>query len=256
MRLATRRAYGAADNRQSGRGRGRPTDIVVKTNDLRTNDQIVAGEVRLVAEDGAQAQIVPLAEAMRRARAAGLDLVEIAHAANPPVCKILDYGKLKYRQSKKQHEARARQKQVEVKEVKFRLAISDADYGVKLRNARRFAGEGNRIKASLWFRGREIVHQRLGERMMNRVRDDLADLAAVEQAPALEGKRLIMLLAPLQRERKKAEAPRADAKTATDAKSSDRRQSRNRRQRDSKKGITDAENENQQERGQAFARHG
>ena len=100
MRLATRRAYGAADNRQSGRGRGRPTDIVVKTNDLRTNDQIVAGEVRLVAEDGAQAQIVPLAEAMRRARAAGLDLVEIAHAANPPVCKILDYGKLKYRQSK------------------------------------------------------------------------------------------------------------------------------------------------------------
>lgn len=135
----------------------------------------------------------------------GLDLVEIAPTSNPVVCKILDYGKYKYRESKKRHEARTRQKQVEVKEIKFHLIISEADYQVKLRNAMRFLDGGNRVKVSLWMRGREVVKQDIAQARLKRFSDDLAELADIEQQPNLEGKRLGMLLVPKRKKRDKPE---------------------------------------------------
>lgn len=130
------------------------------------------------------------------ARGAELDLVEVAPTAKPVVCKILDYGKYKYRESKKRHEARVRQKQVELKEIKFHLVISDADYAVKLRNARRFLSDGNRVKVTWWFRGREVSKIDIAMRNLDRFVADLSDLAEVEQKPNLEGKRLHMMMTP------------------------------------------------------------
>lgn len=127
---------------------------------------------------------------------AQMDLVEIAPLAKPVVCKILDYGKFKYRENKKQHEARVRRKQVDVKEIKFHLVISEADYGVKLRNAVRFLNDGDRVKVSVWFRGREISKQQIGMERLRRFARDLQDYGAVEQAPNLEGKRMNMLIVP------------------------------------------------------------
>lgn len=133
---------------------------------------------------------------MAKAREANLDLVEIAPTATPVVCKILDYGKYKYQESKKRHQARVRQKQVELKEIKFHLVISDADYAVKLKNARRFLEGGNRVKVTWWFRGREVSKQDIALRCSERFVADLEDIADMEQAPSLEGKRLHMLLTP------------------------------------------------------------
>ena len=128
-----------------------------------------------------------------------MDLVEMAPNAKPVVCKILDYGKHKYQESKRRHEARGKHRPARIKEVKFRLSISDSDYGVKLRNAARFLEEGNRVKAAVWFRGREIVRQNLGMGLLTRFRDDLRDLADFDRAPAMEGRRLQVLLVPKQR---------------------------------------------------------
>ena len=128
-----------------------------------------------------------------------MDLVEMAPNAKPVVCKILDYGKHKYQESKRRHEARGRHRPTRIKEVKFRLSISDSDYGVKMRNAARFLEEGNRVKAAVWFRGREIVRQNLGMELLTRLRDDLRDLADFDRAPAMEGRRLQVLLVPKQR---------------------------------------------------------
>lgn len=130
------------------------------------------------------------------ARDAELDLVEVAPTAVPVVCKILDYGKYKYRENKKRHEARVKQKNVEVKEIKFHLVISEADYAVKMKNARRFLESGNRVKVSWWFRGREVSKVDIAMRSLERVVADLADIGDVEQKPNLEGKRLHMLLTP------------------------------------------------------------
>lgn len=175
-------------------------------------------QVRLVDADGSQAGVVSLAEAQAAARRAGVDLVEVAGAASPPVCRVMDYGKFKYRESKRVHGARAKQKQVEVKEVKFRITIGDADYGVKLRNIRRFLEEGNRVKVTLWFRGRQIVHRRLGERLLERVVADVEDLASVEIAAKLEGKRMTMVLGRTTSSSRRKEAKAAVAKESKESK--------------------------------------
>jgi len=160
------------------------------------NGEIDVAEVRLVGEDGSQLGIVSLREAMHQAEAAELDLVEIAPQAQPPVCKIMDYGKFKYHEQKKQHEAKLKQKQIQVKEVKFRPRTDDADYQVKLRNLIRFLNEGDKTKVTLRFRGREMAHQEFGLELLKRVEADLVELGTVEQFPKLEGRQMVMVLSP------------------------------------------------------------
>lgn len=141
--------------------------------------------------------IVSLREAMRMAEEAEVDLVEIAPQASPPVCRLMDYGKFKYQEQKRQHDARLKQKVIQVKEVKFRPGTDEGDYSIKMRNLRRFIAEdGDKGKVTLRFRGREITHQDIGMRMLERIRDELADVAVVEHMPKLEGRQMIMVLAP------------------------------------------------------------
>lgn len=140
--------------------------------------------------------MISIAAANRLAEEAELDLVEIAPTANPPVCRVMDYGKFKYRESKKQHEARLKQKQIVVKEVKFRPGTDEGDYKIKLRNLTRFLEEGDKTKITLRFRGREMAHQEFGMRLLERVRGDLDALGVVEQFPKMEGRQLVMVLAP------------------------------------------------------------
>lgn len=135
-------------------------------------------------------------DALERAYGAGLDLVEIAPGADPPVCKILDSGKLKYKEQKKRTEARKKQRTIDVKEIKIRPTIEQRDYDVKIRNARRFLGEGDKVKVTLRFRGREMAHQDLGAKVLERVRDELEEIAKVEQMPKMEGRQMIMVMAP------------------------------------------------------------
>ena len=150
----------------------------------------------MVGEDGEQLGIVSLADARTRAETAELDLVEIAPTAKPPVCRIMDYGKFKYREAKKQHEAKLKLKQIQVKEVKFRPGTDEGDYLIKLRNLTRFLGEGDKAKITLRFRGREMAHQEFGVRLLERIRNDLEPHSVVESWPRLEGRQMVMLLAP------------------------------------------------------------
>ena len=162
----------------------------------RINAEINSPEIRLVGVEGEQLGIVPLAEAVAKADAAELDLVEIAPTAKPPVCRIMDYGKFKYREAKKQHEAKLKLKQIQVKEVKFRPSTDEGDYLIKLRNLIRFLGEGDKAKITLRFRGREMAHQEFGIRLLERIRGDLEPHSVVESWPRLEGRQMVMLLAP------------------------------------------------------------
>jgi translation initiation factor IF-3 len=162
----------------------------------RVNHEIRLPAVRLVDERGEMLGVVPIREALERAEQAGLDLVEVAPQAEPPVCKILDYGKYKYEAQKKKNEARKRQKVIEVKEIKFRPGIDDHDYDVKMRAMRKFLGEGDKVKVTLRFRGRELAHQELGSQLLERVRTDVNELAKVEQFPRMEGRQMIMVIAP------------------------------------------------------------
>jgi translation initiation factor IF-3 len=150
----------------------------------------------LIGASGEQVGIVSLAAANKLAEEAELDLVEIAPTAAPPVCRIMDYGKYKYREAKKRHEAKLKQKQIVVKEVKFRPGTDEGDYRIKLRNLTRFLEEGDKAKVTLRYRGREMAHQELGVRLIERVRGDLAQYSTVEQYPKMEGRQLIMVLAP------------------------------------------------------------
>jgi len=150
----------------------------------------------LVGEEGEQLGIVSLADARARAETAELDLVEIAPTAKPPVCRIMDYGKFKYREAKKQHEAKLKLKQIQVKEVKFRPGTDEGDYNIKLRNLIRFLGEGDKAKITLRYRGREMAHQEFGVRLLERIRNDLEPHSVVESWPRLEGRQMVMLLAP------------------------------------------------------------
>ncbi|WP_444541684.1 translation initiation factor IF-3 [Andreprevotia chitinilytica] len=162
----------------------------------RINGEITAREVRLQGVDGEQLGIVSLYDAIAKAEEADVDLVEIAPTAQPPVCRLMDYGKFKYEKSKKEHAAKLKQKQIQVKEVKFRPGTDENDYQVKLRNLTRFLEEGDKAKITLRFRGREMAHQEIGMAQLKRVEADLAEVAIVEQFPKLEGRQMIMMLAP------------------------------------------------------------
>ncbi|MEW6658376.1 MAG: translation initiation factor IF-3 [Thermodesulfobacteriota bacterium] len=163
---------------------------------MRINEQIKVPEVRLIAADGQQVGVMPTKEALARATEANLDLVEVAPQATPPVCRIMDYGKYKYQQSKKQQEARRRQTTIQVKEIKVRPKIEEHDMAFKMRNARRFLSEGDKVKISVIFRGREIAHTDRGFRILAQISETLGDIATVEQHPKLEGRNLSMIVTP------------------------------------------------------------
>ena len=162
----------------------------------RINEDIEVSEVRLVAEDAEQLGIVSLEAALQRAADAGMDLVEVSPNASPPVCKIIDYGKLKYQEQKKKNEARKKQKTIEVKEIKLRPNIDTHDYDVNMRSARRFIDDGDKVKVTLRFRGREMAHQDLGAQVLERVRGELDEIAKVEQMPKMEGRQMVMVMSP------------------------------------------------------------
>ncbi len=152
--------------------------------------------MRLVGIEGEALGIVKLADAFRMSEASDVDLVEIAPQAAPPVCRLMDYGKFKYQESKKAHEAKLKQKVIQVKEVKFRPGTDDGDYSVKLRNLIRFLDDGDKTKITLRFRGREMAHQEIGMRVLERLRTDLDEYGQVEQMPKMEGRQMVMVLAP------------------------------------------------------------
>jgi translation initiation factor IF-3 len=162
----------------------------------KINDAIRAREVRLIDETGQNVGVVGKADALARAEQAGLDLVEVSPDAEPPVCKILDFGKYKYQEQKKAAEARKHQKIVEIKEIKMRPGIDDHDYDVKMRAIRRFFEEGDKVKITLRFRGREMAHQHLGMDVLKRVKVDTEPIAKVESEPRFEGRQMVMVLAP------------------------------------------------------------
>jgi translation initiation factor IF-3 len=165
------------------------------------NREINVPEVRLIGVEGEQLGIVSTMEALRMSGDADVDLVEIAATAVPPVCRLMDYGKFKYQEQKKAAEAKAKQKVIEIKEVKFRPGTDEGDYNIKMRNLRRFISEdGDKGKVTLRFRGREITHQEIGMRLLERIRDELADVSVVEHMPKLEGRQMIMVLAPKRKQ--------------------------------------------------------
>ena len=182
----------------------------IATDRERVNTEINAPEVRLIGVNGEQIGIVPITQALKMAEEAEVDLVEIAPTAKPPVAKLMDYGKFKYREAKKAHEAKLKQKQIQVKEVKFRPSTDEGDYKIKLRNLVKFLEEGDKTKVTLRYRGREMAHQEFGHRLIERVRKDLELYATVEQFPKMEGRQLIMVLAP--KKGKKEIAPKKEVK--------------------------------------------
>jgi len=178
----------------------------------RINIEINAPEVRLIGANGEQVGIVPTAQALKMAEEAEVDLVEIAPLAKPPVCKLMDYGKFKYREAKKAHEAKLKQKQIHVKEVKFRPGTDEGDYKIKLRNLIKFLEEGDKAKVTLRYRGREMAHQEFGVRLIERVKQDLDPYAVVEQFPKMEGRQLIMVLAPKKGKKEVKKPEKKEAK--------------------------------------------
>lgn len=167
-----------------------------KNDGPRVNREIEARSIRLVGADGEMIGVVTLREGLVMAEEAGLDLVEVSPNAEPPVCKILDFGKFKYEAQKKKNEAKKKQKVIEVKEIKLRPAIDDNDYAVKMRNMRKFLEEGDKVKVTLRFRGRELAHQDLGMKVLERVKAELDELGKVEQHPKMEGRQMVMVIAP------------------------------------------------------------
>ena len=167
-----------------------------KKDGPRVNEDIEVPQVRLVDENGEQVGVVSIDEALQRAADVQLDLVEVSPNAEPPVCKIIDYGKLKYQEQKKKNEARKKQKIIEVKEIKLRPNIDTHDYDVKMRSARRFIDDGDKVKVTLRFRGREMAHQDLGAQVLERVREELDEIAKVEQMPKMEGRQMVMVMSP------------------------------------------------------------
>ncbi len=163
---------------------------------MRRNEEINAPQLRVIAADGSQAGVMSRFDALQMASAAELDLVEVSPTAEPPVVRIMDYGKFLFEQNKKAHSAKRKQKQIQVKEVKFRPGTGEADYQIKLRNLTRFLTEGDKAKVTLRFRGREMVHQDIGRKLLDRVSTDLAPHSVVEQNPLMEGKQMVMVFAP------------------------------------------------------------
>ena len=160
------------------------------------NEMIQAAEVRLIGAEGEQIGVVSRDDALNRAGNLGLDLVIVADKSDPPVCKILDYGKFKYEEQKKKNEARKKQKTIDVKEIKLRPNIDSHDYDVKMRSIVKFLNEGDKVKVTMRFRGREMAHQNLGLDVLHRVRDDMEELSKIEQFPKMEGRQMVMVLSP------------------------------------------------------------
>jgi len=171
-------------------------EVTAISQDQRINEAIRVREVRLVSHDGEQLGILPTHEALRLARERGLDLVEVAAQARPPVCRIMDYSRWKYEQSKRMKEARKRQKVQDVKEVKMRPTIDDHDFEVKAKACDRFLTEGDKVKATIMFRGREMAHLENGQRVLEKLLERVKDLCVVERAPRIEGRNMIMVLSP------------------------------------------------------------
>ncbi len=165
----------------------------------RINQEITAPVVRLIGSDGNVVGVVKLNEALRLAEEEDTDLVEIAPNADPPVVRVMDFGKFKYQEAKRQHEAKLKQKVIQVKEVKFRPGTDDGDYGVKLRNLIRFLEDGDKTKITLRFRGREMAHQEIGAKMLDRLKVDLEPYGQVEQFPKMEGRQVVRILAPAKK---------------------------------------------------------
>ncbi len=163
---------------------------------MRRNDEISAPMLRVIDANGAQAGVMTRAEALQMALTAELDLVEVSPTAEPPVVRVMDYGKFLFEQNKKAHSAKRKQKVIHIKEVKFRPGTEEGDYQVKLRNLTRFLTEGDKAKITLRYRGRELVHQEIGRRLLDRIVGDLAPHGQIEQHPMMEGKQLIMVIAP------------------------------------------------------------
>ena len=178
--------------RPSNRGAAPPQ----KEEGHKINFRIDAREVRLIGADGQNLGVVPTRQALAMAEEASLDLVEVSPDAKPPVAKILDYGKFKYQEQKKANEARKNQKVIEIKEIKMRPMIDDHDYDVKMKAIRRFFEEGDKVKITLRFRGREMAHQELGQQLLDRVKKDTGEVAKVESEPRFEGRQIVMVLAP------------------------------------------------------------
>lgn len=166
------------------------------SKDHMINDEIRVKEVRLIGADGEQLGITPIREALQIAQDANLDLVNVAPTAKPPVCRIMDYGKFRYETQKKEKEARKNQKIVDIKEIRLSATIDEHDFQTKLRNAVKFLGEGDKVKASVRFRGREIAHSEIGRRVLERLATETADISSQERAPKLEGRSMIMILTP------------------------------------------------------------
>jgi len=183
--------------------------------ELRVNERIKAREVRLVGEKGEQLGIMPLYQAQEVARQNNIDLVEVAATAVPPVCRLLDYGKYKYEQTKKEREARRGQKVSLVREVRLRPKVGDHDFEAKARSVRKLLGEGNKVRVTMMFRGREIMHPEIGVRLLQRMTESLKEAASVERQPLMDGRRMVMILSPTvaQKARIKEEVKKAqDAK--------------------------------------------
>lgn len=169
-----------------------------REEEYRINRMIDAYEVRLIDENGDMVGVVPIREALARAEEAGMDLVEISPTARPPVCKILDYGKFKYEAQKKAAAARKKQRVIEIKEIKMRPGIDDNDYDIKMKKVKEFLDEGDKVKVTLRFRGREMAYAHMATGLLERIKNDVADRAKVEQMPKLEGRQMVMVMAPLR----------------------------------------------------------
>ena len=192
------------------RGRGpRPDNRRVPP--VRVNERIRVPEVRVIGEEGEQLGVMDVRDAIRSARDRGLDLVEVAPNADPPVCRIIDFGKYQYEAKKKANEAKKKQVTITVKEVKFRPGTDDHDYSYRMKHAREWLQEGDKVKATIWFRGREMTHRELGARILEKLEQDLADVGEVEARPRMEGNQMFIILGP---KRHKPGAPKSDGHTS------------------------------------------
>ena len=187
-------------------GKNTRGDAALATDEARINDRIRARQVRLIGADGSQLGVKPLPEALNIARESGLDLVEVAANADPPVCKIMDYGKYKYEQDQRRKESRRKASNVVIKEMKFRPKIDEHDYDTKMKHVERFLEEGSKVKLTIMFRGREMAHPELGRRILERVAERVAEIAIVESAPKQDGRNMVMVLNPIRKPKTKPTA--------------------------------------------------
>ena len=192
-------------------GRTRRGDAALATDDARINDRIRARQVRLIGADGSQLGVKALPEALTIARESGLDLVEVAANADPPVCKIMDFGKYKYEQDQRRKESRKKASNVVIKEMKFRPKIDGHDYDTKMKHVERFLDEGSKVKLTIMFRGREMAHPELGRRILERVAERVAEIAVIESAPKQDGRNMTMVLNPIRKPKAKQAAQASSA---------------------------------------------